>query len=537
MTIRHGRRADRLWLGGGAVATLALGVATVAYLLARFPYDGLYGQDSYAYYYQAIAFRQELLGEPATPGQLYTTTGLYHWPVGYHLLLLLGFLLGGVQPVGGRLLTLFATLGSPVILYAISGRLMVGSPGGLRALAGLVAGTVLLLTGTYMRFGLSLMADVPALFAILLGTYCWLRACSAQGNAPARVGWGWALGAGLALGAAVLMRYGSAVVVAPLLVYLALSPAPGVHARVRLLGWAALGLALALVPQAAYLLTHEAGPGYGETLAGWNVGNLFRRTVAGPDGSATYDQPMIVFYLLSPLGDQAAGFLSRGLLPALGLGIGALVTRRRWAGLGFLLSWWIIPALVFSGTVYQAHRFVLSYLPAAAVAIGIGAALAAEWLLAVATAPHARRALARGLAGLLVLLGAALGGVQDARATSAWAATQAGFQASEQQVVALAQQAAGPPGGTPRAVAFGITAALYHYTGWPVVDLFLQDEAALARFYAAPGPRLLIVPEASLATQWAGTPVAARWAWLQAHYTLTRQGVASGYTVYTVAPR
>src|SRR5437773_10993202 len=102
------------WLWGAGAVLLGAGGAFVAYLLARFPYDGLYGQDSYAYYYQALAFWQELTGQASFPGQPFTTSGLYHWPIGYHLHLLLGFLIAGVRPAGGRALTLGMTVATPV---------------------------------------------------------------------------------------------------------------------------------------------------------------------------------------------------------------------------------------------------------------------------------------------------------------------------------------------------------------------------------------------------------------------------------------
>src|SRR5205814_3168372 len=138
----------------GAVL-LGAGGAFVAYLLARFPYDGLYGQDSYAYYYQAVAFWQELTGQASSPGQPFTTSGLYHWPIGYHLHLLLGFLIAGVRPAGGRALTLGMTVATSVLVYALVGALWRGGGTRARIVAGLIAGGLLLLTGTYVRMGVS----------------------------------------------------------------------------------------------------------------------------------------------------------------------------------------------------------------------------------------------------------------------------------------------------------------------------------------------------------------------------------------------
>jgi hypothetical protein len=217
------------------------------------------------------------------------------------------------------------------------------------------------------------------------------------------------------------------------------------------------------------------------------------------------------------------------------LGLATLLGERRWALLGLLASWWLMLALFFSGTPYEAHRFVLAYLPALTILIGIGGATAQAWAVG---AGRAQGVLARGVLAFLggvVLLGVGLGVAHTQQAARGWAATQAGFQAHERQVAALAHEAAGTdPTGSPRLVGFGLTTALYYYTGWPTIDLYNYDEAGIARFLAAPGPAVVVVPPAALATQWAGTPSGARWQWLQAHYTLQPRGTAGEYTVYRI---
>src|SRR5690348_3518874 len=85
-------------LGRSSVATNGVAIALLVawcvalfyYLLARFPYDGLYGQDSYAYYYQSRALLQDMTGQPPQAWQLFSSDRLYHWPIGYHLHLILG---------------------------------------------------------------------------------------------------------------------------------------------------------------------------------------------------------------------------------------------------------------------------------------------------------------------------------------------------------------------------------------------------------------------------------------------------------------
>src|SRR5678816_1539029 len=82
---------ERIVALGGSHATinaLAIGMLLAWcallfwYLLARFPYDGLYGQDAYAYYYQALALWREISGQPPAPGALFDAHAL-RWPLGY----------------------------------------------------------------------------------------------------------------------------------------------------------------------------------------------------------------------------------------------------------------------------------------------------------------------------------------------------------------------------------------------------------------------------------------------------------------------
>ncbi len=544
-----------------AITLLVVGSAAfVAYLLARFPYDGLYGQDSYAYYYQSRALLQDINGAPSQAWQLYTSDGLYHWPIGYHLHLLLGLLITD-SPVGGRAVTLFMTVGSTALLYLLVGQLWPGTSQRARVVAGLVAGAGLPLTATYTRMGLSIMADVPALFWGLLGLYCCLRVWPPPGSeAPdskSRIAW--AVAGGAALGIAVLIRYGAGLLIVPLFVYLVMrrqrrvllriqAPRPDARAQKELaIWWAALGFAIALLPQLAYLLTHQsAGAGYSDWLSSWTPANLFSTTTTSADGTSTFAQPMIIFYLLQPLYDSDVGFLSGFCLPALSLGLARLVWERKWPALALLLSWWIVPALFFAATTYQAHRFVLTYLPALLVLLGIGAAVAVEMAIvrfrsltlrggSVGFRLRAVRALSASVA-VVVLVSLLLGAYREQGSVRSWMATHAAFKVEEQQVVSLARQAAGnyTQQAPPRVVAFGTTAALYHYTQWPIIDLYNYGDEEIGRFLDASGPRLLVLPVVSIATQWAGKPLEARWHWIQQTYALDSQGQAGIYTVYKV---
>ena len=248
---------------------------------------------------------------------------------------------------------------------------------------------------------------------------------------------------------------------------------------------------------------------------------------------------MLEFYTLSPLWDAPGGFLPGAFLPLALLGLLVLVIRRRWAELGLLLAWWLLPALAYATTPYQTHRYALLYLPAITALVGIGAAAGVEG----AVLALRRRSVRRAVASLLVLIPVAAllgyGGVQGWRSVRDWQATHAAWQAADEALardVTLPQGTTGTSWTADRAVCFGASAPLDFYAGLAVLDLYNNDEKALAAFIR-PGATIAVVPEKSLQTQWAGEPVAQRWEWLKATYNLVPVGSRGEYSIYRVNSR
>ncbi|HST04814.1 MAG TPA: phospholipid carrier-dependent glycosyltransferase [Chloroflexia bacterium] len=541
------------------------------YLLKRYPYDGLYGQDSYAYYYQARALLDEFTGKPPQAWALFSTDQLYHWPIGYHIHLILGQIItGGVD--GGRAITIITAVGAAVVLYLLVGELFHTASRFVRVLAGLVAGMALPLVATFTRMGLSVMADVPALFWGLLAIFLCLRSWSqsvpgesdgggAQTTGKRRVAS--ALIGGLALGIAVLIRYASAFFIIPVVIYLAFrffgsrSAMPAktrLYVRLRYPVLFVSGFALGILPQILYLITHthllsngELPAAYGDWINGWSPANLFASTVTNSDGTATFPQPMIAFYLLQPLYDSDQGFLSGYYIPALLSGIASTVQRRLWPVLATLVAWWLVPALFYSGTTYQAHRFALTYLPVLLIFTGIGAATVVEHCMQALRRISERstalrlpiRPIISVFASAIVLLGLAAGVYKAQGSVRGWMQIHESFKVDEQLVLALTRQAAGayPPDSPPKLVAFGMTEALFHYTQWPTIELFNSDDAVLSSFLRAPGAHILVLPVDAISAQWAGTPLAGRWSWLQQTYNLVPEGSAATYTVFKIEPK
>ncbi|MEP6776389.1 MAG: hypothetical protein ABJA50_12410, partial [Chloroflexota bacterium] len=356
-----------------------------------------------------------------------------------------------------------------------------------------------------------------------------------------------------ALGFAVLIRYGAVFFAVPVAAYHIVRRFSRADIQQRIVGvgdtgpwWALLGFAVGILPQLIYLIAYNqllpaggAGLNTGDWLSSWSPANLLSSTVSGPDGDSSFAQPMIVFYLLAPFYDSDAGFLSVFYLPALLTGAIVLARTRVLPITALFLSWWLPPVLFFAGTPYQAQRFALTFLPAFLALIGIGASKCMRLAIeSVRGGWTVKRALVAAV-GIAVLVGISAGAYREQGSLRGWMQIHESFKVEERAVVALARKAAGnyADQGPPRVVAFGMTSALYHYTQWPTLELFNSDEVTVSRFLEAPGTRLLVLPEADLSGQWANTPLAARWLWLQQNYALTSQGMAGTYVVYTIGAR
>jgi hypothetical protein len=178
-------------------------------------------------------------------------------------------------------------------------------------------------------------------------------------------------------------------------------------------------------------------------------------------------------------------------------------------------------------------------MPVLALLIGIGGGIAFHWCfreVRITRKQTSRLWTTKAIAAALILTAIGIGMFQGWRSVEDWTAIHSGFNTQEREIVELARQAVSASGreGEPRVVCFGFSAPLYHYTRWPILDFFAHDETDIRSFLAAPGPHVLVLPEESMSTRWAGTPPGARWEWIRSTYPLIKQGAAGAFTVYVM---
>lgn len=472
---------------------LILRVAAIVY----WQFDGLYGQDPYAYYRQALAIVDRLPQAQPPPADFF-------WPNGYPLLMALFTLLTGQQPLAGQLAALLCGSLLPPLAYLICKELWPNEPGSRSA--GILAGLIIAVAGQPILSSVVIMADMPALFWAALAAWSALKA-----GQPGRSTW-WLLLAGASLGLAIISRW----------VYLLAVPALAGYvlfglSRRRLRWWTPLpviaGGGLILTPQLWLTLS---GPGNlaHSWLVGWHPANFLSRQFENIDGHFSYPLPVGVYYA-QPAGHPAYIF------PLLGLAglwaIWRLAQTRQWAAL-ILLAGWAGPVYLFLGGIpYQNFRFGLTlYLPLALLT-GYGLADILNRLRGRLLA-LARLIIALSLLGML-----------------AWSYPMLNnFLSAQNYGKAVARQVelTLPPQAT--LITFGLTLTFQHYTRLNTLELFHLDEAALDRLLQSHAPLYLLLDVGNIETQWRDKLPRHNYRWLVEHSMLVQAGRFPPYTLFKV---
>lgn len=514
-----------------AVLCLLLGLPIVFVGLAVLPrFDGLYGQDPYAYFdYATGPLRQALLQlQPPPP---------FAWPPGYPLLVALASFALDVTPRAGQLVSLLAGALAPIftalLAYEVWSR---GWEGGsenhvsrftFHAIP-LLAGLLAALTGQLWQSSVVVMADTTGLAAATLGMWALAR----YGRDDAKpLSLTWLVLAAAALAFAILTRWAYALVAIPATAYaLLLLARQGRRKMVSHSLAAALAVVVVLSPMALPALRTWAAAG-GEALPfavdlhvySWNPLNGLRREFITADGLLSYRWPNGLWYALAP----AHRFYFTPLLAPLVIpGVWA-VLRRRAAGPIFLLLGWAAMIFLFhAGAPWQNFRFNLAHLPPLAILVAIGAATAANWLAGRIESGAARRL------ALLLLAGYLLAGMV-LMAYGGRALTR-GFVDRKNADLALVRQveAAVPPNAN--LVTFGLTLTFQHSSHLPTHEIFHLDEAALAALTRSGRPLFLLLDLENVQGQWLGRPPEVNYRWLQEHAILRTVASLAPYTLFEV---
>lgn len=485
---------------------LALPVTAVVVLNG---FDGLYGQDAYAYYRYATGPLRESLLELRPPPPFF-------WPPGYPLLVTLLSLPLGVSSAAGQVVSLAAGAMIPLLTALLAWEVWsterpVGASD--RYWVPLLAGALVACMGQLWQSSAVVMSDTTGLAATTLGVWALVR----YGRGASGL---WLILAAAAVAFSVLTRWANGLVALACTGYAlyALAQRPR-RAAIRHAVVAGLAVGAVASPLLLSLAQGWQAPGAGEVaFAGdlevvrWNPLNAVRNEFSTSDGRLRYRFPNGLYYALAPAHRYYFTPLLALLLP---LGFWTAARRRASAQMLLLSGWAAIVYIFLAGIAWQNLRFTLAYLPPLAI------------LAAVGSVPLAERLSGRWRWTMPTVLGIGLlwmvfGG---------WALTGSFIERKEAHLQ-LVRWVEAQVESDARLFTFGLTTTVNHYSGLQAHDLFLLEPDEMTRFLADSRPVYLLLDVENVERQWEGHAPAQNYLWLQRETGLEEMGGQRGFTLF-----
>jgi 4-amino-4-deoxy-L-arabinose transferase-like glycosyltransferase len=466
-------------------------------------FDGLYGQDAFAYFdYATGPFRHSFLHLHRPPP--------FFWPPGYPFVVALASLVVGRTPLAGQLVSLAAGALVPVFTALLAHELwpVARRKARFEVSVPLIAGLLVACNGQLWQSSVVVMADTVGLAAATAGVWALAR-YGREGRLR------WLLLAAALVAAATMTRWIYGVVAVPCALF-------GVWVAVRryrrMALWHAAAAAILATAVLTPVIVGDRFHGNFEVY-GWSPLRIFDRTFATADGTLGYRLPTGLYYAVAPARwAYFTPFLALLILP----GAWAVIRRRAAAPALLLLGWAAAVYVFHAGSAYQNFRFTLAYLPPLAILAGIGAQQVVR-LLAV-------RRFAVAIAAAAFAFGLAVMAAAGAHTTRYLIARK-----NDSVAVVRWTDARLPPGA--RLVTFNLTATFRHYSRVETYDLFEQNPARLRALVASRPPVFLLVDVPSIQRQWRDRSPGENLRWLERGPGLTALGAEWGFTLFRVGTR
>ena len=492
------------WKPAYTLALAALLAVPAVGIAAMRGFDGLYGQDAYAYFdYATTSVRDSILH--------FSPLEAFFWPPGYPLLVALVSLAIGPQPLAGQVVGLVMGALVPVLTALLARELWPDE-----MILAVLAGTLVAVCGQLWQSSVVVMADTTGLALATLAALALVRYARSG-----RIGW--LVAASAAVAYATLARWIYGLVALPFATYALLvlmrrtEPHRAVLHAVAALAVAAVLVVPVLGPPLLGLLSH---PGEPASFAGnlqvysWSPLNAFRRDFFTADGHLSYALPNGLYYAIAPAN---LAFFGPLLAPWIAVGIWAVIQKRTSAAVLLILGWAAIVYAFHAGAPWQNFRFTLAYLPPLAILAATG--LIWTW-----------RSLGRPLNSAVALCAAAgllLSGVAAVHLVE-------GFIDRKDEDVALVRWVQARTSPDAQVLSFGPTLTLRHDTSLPTFDLFDVSPSDISSILAGPAPTYLLLDERNVEDQWLNQPPSANFHLLRDGPGLTPIGSVGSYTLYRV---
>lgn len=334
-------------------------------LLVRLPlslyFDGLYGQDSFAYFNYGIDVQQAV--------QQLTPPDAMYWPMGFPILLAGVFTVVGESAEAAQLLVMVcgALTGSlTFLLVADADGVSICKTDGIHpalTIPALFGALLVTFSGQILQSSVVIMADVPALMLAILSAWCLVRYAK---DHQLR----WLLISSGTLAFAGITRWTYLLLVLPYAGFF-LWQIKRTPSMVFLRhGFYAGGVGLLiLVPQLAHSQQNPAALEGHSWLKNWSLSHADEKNFVTSDGTFHYEHPIAYYYARAA---WEGYFIHPIFLPFMLLGLLHLIRQQNFPLLILLGGWLLVEYGFLIGIPYQNIRFSLAFFVPLAVLAGVG---------------------------------------------------------------------------------------------------------------------------------------------------------------------
>lgn len=482
-----------------ALSLFALALALRLFMLLAFPFDGLYGQDAYAYFDYASTLRVALSQGQAIPE--------FFWPLGFPLHVVSLSLIVGLQPAAGQFASMIAGAAVASLTFVLVRELLLDVDAHRARRAGIFAALIVATAGQMMISSVAIMSDATGLMWATLSAWLTLRYARTLRAATLVL-------AAFTLGVAVITRWVFGLLALPWVVCVLLAW----RRDWQTIGWRrAMARALMALVAGGLVIVAQLSLGREHTgdlqTVGWDPTNVFRREVTNSDGTFRYDLPIGVYYASTIV---QPSYIFPLFAPLWLAGLWALGYYES-APRALLIGWPLVGYVFLAGIAWQSTRFALMFFPALAawVALGFDQIIEAR--------PHWRRVVIA-----LAALGVVASLIWSMRATGNFVAQNKNADLARVHFVAERV----PPDA--RVLTFSISPTFEHYTTLDVVELYHETPDSLVRQVCRDNGVYVFVNVESIEQQWHGLAPDVNFRWLRDARGLEVIDRIADYTLFNV---
>ncbi len=342
------------------IAAFAIRLFFVLY----FKFDGLYGQDAYAYADWSNQFYQSVISFQIPPN--------FYWPIGFYLFTsLFGLFLGGNIDLAALLLSLNAGALTAGFMYLLAFELFSGTK--QRKILAFISGLIICFAGTAVKSSIVIMADALGLFFLTISAYNLVIYINRQNRVNLIICF-------ISFSCGLMTRYANGLFLAVIfivVIYELVNQKNKKKIGIDLLIAVIAGL-IVYIPQAYYLnkygiayFQHEGG--HTAWVAAWSPLNIFRKDFFLFEGvyhyrlwnGLHYISPVFHPMFLSLFGITFLYGIYRVIIhpPVI---IHPMIPSHRMNNKRIfllLICWIAVYYLYLSGNPYQSIRYTMSFLP------------------------------------------------------------------------------------------------------------------------------------------------------------------------------